>query len=1192
MAFPLTDEQRFAVDTLHLNCIVPAGAGSGKTRVLVERYLKIIEKYADVPNIIEQIVAITFTEKAAKEMKERVRKGMVERRDQAFESGDLDAANLWRNNIQRLERASISTIHSFCAKILREFPVEAKVDPEFQVLEATDSKWILADTIEREFKKFLKEEKEKGISPFYQWVSKAGFSRVLKQLQKVYEQISNTGIDFTQIKGLTEAQFRFSPYQWITGIDQLIEAGDGLYNSDSNYKRFKEYQEQWPNVKQQIVLAQEVGEGLQEAINQMIEITSGQFGKGLVSALRKKANDQAKELNQWLKAIEYHEWEKEYLTGFYPLLQKIDEAFRREKNKRNSLDFDDLQFQAIRLLEENQEVKEKLKKRISYLMIDEFQDNNQVQKRLISLLLKDDKQTIQPGRLFVVGDPKQSIYRFRGADVHVFKKMEQEISAMEGRIAPLQYNFRSHPDIIQFVNFFFEQVMSSDETSPNYYKEAIAKKEKIAEDEVVEFIPIYHDTDDEQSVREKEATYIAKRIEQLVTRGVEPKEITILFRSMSQVKIYEQALLKKNIPYYVVGGRGFYQKQEIYDLLHVLKYLIDPTNKIALAGILRSPMVAITDDTLYHLLTKEIWNKPFSQWRSAINDLAQTEIEKVEHFVHWVSLLKKEVGRTKVSVLLKKILELTHYQTILFALPQGVQAVANVEKLIRQAEHFPGDNPYSVYEFLQRIERLIEESQEETEAAVESETGNTVKLMTIHQSKGLEFPYVFVPDLSRKPVNDDSLIRFNSKMGLSCKVPLLEGEWEEPIRWLYLSKIEKELERDESVRVFYVAATRAEQKLILSGKVEQVKKEIEVSEVLSTNTWSKWIDVVLKYETISLGEAIWHYPLKNGEVGRIKVIHYDDQETLQESDSMHEVEAVKSSKKNTNREIKVLNYTKPLQVLPEDTRYSVSSIKRYQQCPRYYYFTDRLSLFSTLDWLNEEKIDFNEEDVEMVGENTDENNGTNSLKTEQLTPSLKGTIVHQLLEALTHQPDQIGDWQKLLQKNLIKQGIRVENIVDTDWEVFQTEVHQFVDYFQQSPFFRQQPSDSYLTEYDFILSLRNGKIFGTIDRLDIHSDGTFSIIDYKTDKNVDKEIYEPQILTYALAIQKNLGLKPANGYLYFIRHNQIESIVIDEARLLEWEEQLEEIMNKINQSQAQEDFTQNLEHCSRCAFKNLCYKKD
>ncbi|WP_339061894.1 UvrD-helicase domain-containing protein [Tepidibacillus marianensis] len=1192
MPFPLTDEQAYAVDTLDINCIVPAGAGSGKTRVLVERFVKIIEKLQNVPFVLEKIVAITFTEKAAREMKERVRKEMMERRDQALIDQVFNKAELWQENIQRLERANISTIHSFCAKILREFPIEAKLDPEFQVLDQTQMNWLLFDVVENELKKQLEVEKEKGASPLYQWVIAAGFRRAVKQIVKGYQQLKNTGHSLKEIRQFTENQFQKSPYEWLIGWEQLIQAGESLYHADSSQgnKNFKEFQNLWVTLREGLIQAKREIKPLEPIVETLINVTKGNLGKEEVKEWRTKVNNQAKKLMEQLEGIKYLEWEKTVLELFYPLFERIDQRILLEKERLNGLDFDDLQLQVVHLLKENQRVKQKLQKRYTYFMIDEFQDNNQVQKTLASLLLTDDQGRIKPGRLFVVGDPKQSIYRFRGADVSVFKEMEQVIVAMNGRVAPLQFNFRSHPQIIEFVNAFFRQIMSKDPLSPNYYENAIARGQIESKENPIEFIPIYDDKEDEESVREKEAMAIAMRIEQLMSQGVQAGEVAVLLRAMSNIKIYEHALRKFGIPYYVMGGRGFYEKQEIHDLIHILKYLIDSSNKIALAGILRSPIVGIQDDTLYWLMTRFAHQDLF-RWSSQLDGVAESEQKKIKHFLDWFESTKNWAGRMKVADLLRYILKQTHYTAILFGLNQDAQAVANIEKFIRMAENFPSDNPYSIHEFLARFERLIEEENKETEAAIESEMGNIVKLMTIHQSKGLEFPYVFVPDLSRKPNHDDALIQFHSSFGLTCKVPSEDHTFVPSIRYQVCAEKEKELDREESARVLYVAITRAEKKLFLSGKVEEAKNKEDLGQVLKETTWSKWLDAVFHVDQITIEEGQWPYLLSDGRTATIQVMnqHLLEIDNVEEnrSDVDQEDEQIGDEIEQASQSERI-DYTKPIQLAPEERRISVSAIKRYQQCPRYYYFTDRLSLYQAMDWFIEDadqSLGMEDEKEEVYAFFEDET----VIQQVSLTPSLKGTIVHYVLEQITLFPNQIDEWQGTAEVGLVKQGHDLGQVVQKDWNSFLLQLEQYVMDYKRSSLFQTQ-ADEVWPEYDFVLPLSQGKIFGTIDRIELYSDGSFSIVDYKTDQQIDIDLYRPQILTYALAIQKRLSKKAKDGKLYYLRHNKIESVEINQDQLSDWEKQLETLLEKINHSQHMDDFPKNEKQCFHCSFQSLCIR--
>src|SRR5688572_24537627 len=485
------------------------------------------------------------------------------------------------------------------------------------------------------------------------------------------------------------------------------------------------------------------------------------------------------------------------------LLSSIDRRFNEEKHKLSALDFDDLEARTTVLLQ-RPEVIARTEDRYRFFLVDEFQDTNGVQQRLLERLALPAGR--RPANLFIVGDRKQSIYSFRGADVDVFREMTSVLVAAGGETKPLRLNFRSQPPLISFFNYLFARLFQlPDDMPPEFRKsldelgyveheESEPKREQRDEGPLVEFMVTVEEQAQEDPrgmyvSRILDAKQVARRITTLKAEKLELKysDIALLFRAMTHVQIYESAFREANIPYQTVLGRGFYEREEITDLIQLLRFLDNKTDELALAAVLRSPLCGISDNALLALRCAPLLVdleqgdplRRFSETRKLLHGLRRhRELAYINEDDHELldlaaTLIKGLVARRHhytIGDLLRFAVERSEYMTVIAATFDGPQRLANVQRLFTLAERFERSGTHLIRDFVRYVKEFEAVGGRESEGQID-EAANAVRLMTIHQAKGLEFPIVIIPDLQRSSKPPDNWVLLDRHQGLTLKVP-------------------------------------------------------------------------------------------------------------------------------------------------------------------------------------------------------------------------------------------------------------------------------------------------------------------------------------------------------------------------------------------------------------------------------------
>lgn len=857
----LKPEQAAAAHTIDRHISVTAGPGSGKTTVLVERYLHILrtQKLS-----IDQIVAITFTNRAANEMRERLR----EQLNYLLQTGGEPDRKLWLGYKRTLDGAVITTIHGFCARLLREFPVEARVDPQFLLLDEHRAAMLLESVVEQALTEFI----SSGHVEISRLTLGIGRGKLAGALGELYREVRGQGLSFVDL-ALTTAQGHATEDDHQQALRDLSRAMNDFLSVPRKTVAAKGNQA-------------EVSSGwgrLQPLLQTIPEPETLADYCRAVESFRNLRPQARAELKPYVNAVDELLWEKnlggrvpqmcldlfakQYALELVHVLRRIDERLNEEKQKLSALDFDDLELRTLELLE-RPEVLTRAAERYKFFLVDEFQDTNGLQRKVLERLALQ-KARRESANLFIVGDRKQSIYGFRGADVDVFREMTETLTAAGGEEKPLLLNFRSQPPLIKFFNYLFERLFRPGEEIPardltelGYVAHEASDSQRELRDQgplvelmiTTEASGADNDPKAEQTSRELDAAQLAQRIITLVGPGSDLRfsDIALLFRAMTHVQVYESAFRRAHIPYQTVLGRGFYEREEITDLIQLLRFLDNKTDELALAAVLRSPLCGISDNALLALrcgpAIDEVESgdqlRHFTQVRGLfkavqrhrdIAFISEEEHELLDRADRWLTQLIASRHHYGLGDLLRFAVGESEYLAVIAATFDGAQRLANVQRLFTLAERFESSGTHLIRDFVRYVEEFEAIGSRESEGQID-EAANAVRLMTVHQAKGLEFPVVIIPDLQRSTRPMDSWFLLDRHRGLTLKVPDGRGKLVAGCTFNGFEQRHLWREQFESMRLLYVAATRARDRLILSG----TSKDLD-SLGGKSDTWLKWI---------------------------------------------------------------------------------------------------------------------------------------------------------------------------------------------------------------------------------------------------------------------------------------------------------------------------------------------------------------
>ncbi len=867
-----TLDQKKAHDTTR-HVSITANAGSGKTRVLVGRYCDLVEGLTVHGAVMpDRIAAITFTEKAASELRDRIAAELDAR------LSDEEHRRHWgdiKRGREALNSATISTIHGFCSTLLRTYPVEGNVPPNFRIVSGFEQRQMANDALMEAIEASLIEsrDEEEGAYSVARRVGRERMESILRLMLSKRELLhvsGESGIlarDDSAILALWESNLVASLRGMVinaetqSSFDILIEglreelrpvalevmgdvrrarSADAINNALGNLRRllftkaFTILKKNFPRERHDELelVAIPAGKAFREGARFMDASTDPALHERLLKDTRILLDVHARTIRE----------------------------YDRTKERNNALDFDDLQLRLLTAIADPDK-RRTIIGDIRFLMIDEFQDTNELQYELARRLTANLSDRL----LCIVGDTKQSIYGFRNADVEVFSRATREIEDAnrnaERGVTPLQYrdeeiapatrpealgairldaSFRLLPSICAFVNLVCEPILKR---RPPFnvgvdYEELVCarRSEGMGSIEILLTRTVKDDDDDDA---DREADSIARRIVGMIVhgdevwemsreegteipRGARFSDIAVLCRKRSIFIALEEAFRRHRVPYSTHGGIGFFKTQEMYDILCYLRLLVNERDDVAALGVLRSPFFGVSDADLYRLSLRRASSEKGGLWGAAAALVATGHAPpEMERAVTLVRDDRGVAGRISIPMLIRRILERTGWRGAVIGIGRGEQALANVEKLIEMARRFEERGFTSLFDFVAQLAAMVDAEEMEGEAPV-SAGRDAVALMTMHSAKGLEYPIVVLPSL-HSPTPSPSTPIFDRDLGFAWTWAFNEEEFNPAIAPLMTHR-QRAREQAEEARLLYVALTRAKDRLVLSGIIESGKE--------------------------------------------------------------------------------------------------------------------------------------------------------------------------------------------------------------------------------------------------------------------------------------------------------------------------------------------------------------------------------
>lgn len=1242
-----TDEQWQAITATGKDILVAAAAGSGKTAVLVERIIKKITSKEN-PTDVDRLLIATFTNAAAAEMRKRIGDALEK------ELAERPASLHLRRQLSLLNRASISTLHSFCMNIARKYYYKIDLDPGFRIADETEGQLLMDEVLDDLF------EEQYGIednAAFYDLVDRYTGDRSDSELQEMIRKL----YDFSRSHPWpdhwldeTVASYRLNGIDtiddlpWIselytdiriqlTGMLSILETALEITRQPGGPSPYAE------NIESDMVIIKGLLDAAKTDWHTLYEaMQSFSFsklkacrGKDVNSDLQDQVKTMRDKVKKQLQSIKDELFSRtpeaflddlkemgpvvETLVG---LVKEFGRRYTEVKKEKGLVDFTDLEHYALAILRSEDSTPEQLipssaaldyREQFVEVLVDEYQDTNHVQESILQLVTKDSDVA---GNMFMVGDVKQSIYRFRLAEPGLFlgkyKLFSTEAEA-EGWRIDLARNFRSRSEVLDGTNYLFKQIMNETVGEIEYDEQAELKLGATypdSEETRAELILIDRDEetgesaaeqeDEEEETKEEavmldpseletvqlEARMMAKKIKAMIgdgtekpfqvydrkldgTRAVTYRDIVILLRSMPWAPTIMEELKQQGIPVYAELSSGYFEAIEVSIMISLLKVIDNPYQDIPLASVLRSPIIGLTEEEMAKI---RIADKHGSYYEALQRFLQQNEqdglFKKLSVFYHQLQNWRTEARSGALSDLIWRVYGETGYYDFVGGMPGGKQRQANLRALYDRARQYEATSFRGLFRFLRFVERMQDRGDDLGAARALGEQEDVVRIMTIHKSKGLEFPVVFVAGLARQFNTRDlkEKVLLHKELGFASKLidPKLRISYPTLPQLTMKRRMRMEMIAEE-MRVLYVALTRAKEKLFLLGTVKSAQKTLKDWEKhLANKGW-----LLPDYERIQSKSYLdWVGPalVRHKDAGalRSEADGLDVHPELFDHPSKWEVEIVKS------RDLTEI----PVEQLEQDQAF-IEAVREWQPADSDETFQQKIEM--NLTWAYPYEAAYTHKSKQSVTElkrqrqALDEASDTELLgrfsgpiedrpkflQKKSMTAAERGTAMHAVMQHL--------DWKSGVTDQAIREQVSrmVQKELLTEEQAAVIDIDSISAFFESDIGKRMMGADVVEREVPFSLAVPakeaysdwNGNdeeiilVQGVIDCI-MEDEGGLVLIDYKTD-NISERFggdftkarpvlagrYKVQLEIYQQALERIFKRPVAEKYLYFFDGN-------------------------------------------------------
>lgn len=1221
-----TNEQLQAIQEKNSNILVAAAAGSGKTAVLVER---IIHKIIDEQMDIDKILVVTFTNAAASEMRERILEAIYKKLEENPENVHL------QRQIILLNKASICTIHSFCLDVIHNHFYEIDLPSNFKIADTAEIDLLKQEVLDDLFEQKYTENDKNFIELLENYTNYRGDEALQELVLKIYKFIQSSPfpikwlqekLELLKIEDKDISQTIWGKLIIQTVDDDIQESIMQLEVTKSKMALYPEMTKFYQTISEDIINLQDL-QKYNSWDELYIKLLNFNFSKWPVDkkvindlkedskAIRDKVKKHIKEKTAKLLSCSQEQAVKD-LKIITPILEKLSNLvteftknFAEKKKEKNCIDFNDIEHFALKiLLDENNnptEVAKKYKEKFEEIAIDEYQDSNLVQEAILTSISKGNN-------IFMVGDVKQSIYKFRQARPELFLQKYDEYKNKEEKAQEdnlkiqLFRNFRSRQNILNITNLVFESIMSKELGDINYNEneylnyganypepEEIKNYAGIAELDIIdlkedESITAFEGEEDEEEQERVEddvleAKFVANKIQELLNsnymvfdkkqgyRKIRPKDIVILLRATSNLSpIYEKELSDLELPVFSDTSGTYLDTVEIQTILSVLKIIDNPLQDIPLVVVLRSSICNFTDNDL---ITIRLTDRNCNFYEALIKTrlICEGDLKnKIESFLEKLEKWKSISQYMPLDEFIWQIYLDTGYYQYVGLLPNGAMRQANLKTLFEKAKQYEKASFKGLFNFIQFIDKLKKQNGDLASAKLIGENEDVIRIMSIHKSKGLEFPVVFLCNSHKKfnmqDLNDNILLHQDIGFGPTIMDTTRKIKYSSIAKDAIKLKMKQETLSEEQ-RILYVALTRAKEKLYITGRSKDFTKYVQDKNKVLEMYESENIKLdakLMKKANSYLDWIMYVYLFNQGRTITLKGESYklSDIITLNVSNKKDLLKALAKEKVVEQIDLK----EKIEQILKnksdEENKKSEQALKELLEWKYDYIVDTTLPTKSSVTKIKQEKIKLEEmlkgiesEEVEYKKSYTPKF----MQEDKKISSAEKGTLVHLCIQRLDERKDyELKDIQNMI-LNLVEKEIITQNEADaidvnliyqyTKSQLFE-ELRKAKEVHKEQPFYINIPAKDVVSEAEN--SKKNILVQGIIDLYYIDKNDNLVLIDFKTDyisnepnakeKILDK--YKVQLEIYKTALEQALNRKTSKTALCLVK-SEYEEVVLE-----------------------------------------------